>query len=157
MINFILVIGLFIQPFQDIPYKPDNEFEIRLDMKFKSRPTAEINKLDFVETTAEREKRMDAGSLPYVSLFVNIKEVNQGEVRMKIYQDGKSTSVNRKVELDKEFKIEIGYSDDAKDKISGYEYIINFLSIDKMEINKIVITIESNGDYLVNGQKRGRI
>ncbi|MBX2957132.1 MAG: hypothetical protein KF846_13300 [Cyclobacteriaceae bacterium] len=153
LLLFVSIILLY----QDIPYKPDDEFSIRMDLKFKLRPQSASNTVNVSETMAEYQKRNSTNQLPYLILYVNVKHVNQGEIRMRVLRDGKNTINNKKIELDKEFKIEVGFTDDAKDKISGYEHIIYFMDADKKDINRIVITIDPNGDYFVNGQKRGRL
>lgn len=142
---------------QDIPYKPDDEFSIRMDLKFKLRPQSASNTVHVSETMAEYQKRNSTNQLPYLVLYVNVKRVTQGEIRMRVLRDGKNIMNIKKIELDKEFKIEVGFTDDAKDKISGYEHIIYFMDSNKKDINRIVITIDTNGDYYVNGQKRGRL
>lgn len=157
MMLLILLFNLWITPIQDIPYKSDSEFSIRLDLVFKPRPTANPSKVEFSETNSEYQKRTNPDPLPYMVLYVSIKDSNQNEQRMRIFRDGKSISGNRKFELMKEIKLDVGYTDDAKDKISGFEHIIYFLTADKKEVSKIVITIAENGDYFVNGQKRGRV
>lgn len=153
LLLFVSIILLY----QDIPYKPDDEFSIRMDLKFKLRPQSASNTVNVSETMAEYQKRNSTNQLPYLILYVNVKHVNQGEIRMRVLRDGKNTINNKKIELDREFKIEVGFTDDAKDKISGYEHIIYFMDSDKKDINRIVITIDPNGDYFVNGQKRGRL
>jgi hypothetical protein len=143
---------------QEIPYKPDHEFSIRLDLKFMNRPiSTSINKFNLSETRAEHERRTSLDPLPYLDIYLTVLEVNQGETRYRMVKDGKKISGSRKIDLKKEVKIEIGFTDDAKDKISGYEHILYFISENKNDVNRIVITIEGNGDYFVNGQNLGRL
>lgn len=156
MIAVALIITL-TSYFQDIPNKPDNEFAIRLELKFKGRQLSKGNEIKVSETIGEYERRTSVDELPYLILYVSFLELNLGESRVKILRDGKVFGNNKKIEVGKEIKLEVGFTDDAKDKISGYEHILYLLSDDKKQISKIVITIEENGDYLVNGQKRGRV
>lgn len=155
MVLLAFLLALPLQ--QDVPFKSDDEFVIRLDLKFKSRVISNANRVVVAETFAEHEKRTSTEQLPFLTLFVTITENSQGEARYKILKDGKVAVSNKKIEVGKEFKLEIGFTDDAKDKVSGYEHVIYLLSADKKEISKIVITIQDNGDYFVNGQKRGRV
>jgi len=148
---------LFFQVAGDIPYKPDNEFVIRLDLKFISRASASTSQVNMSESREHYLKRTNTSQLPHLTLYITIKEANQGEVRMKIMRDGKVFQNNKKIELGKEFKLEVGYTDDAKDKVSGYNHTIYFLDATKKEVNKIVIVIEENGDYRINGELRGRL
>lgn len=150
----LLLAAVFV--FQDLPYKPESEYAIRVDLKFKPRPTEAPGKVDLSETREEYEKRNSTTPLPYLVLFLTVKESPNDESRIRLVRDGKQIIGNRKIEPDKEIKIEVGFTDDAKDKVSGYEHIVYFMNEDKKERSRIVITIEPNGDYLINGEKRGR-
>ncbi len=150
---FIAYLGLI----QDVPYKSDDEFAIRLDMKFKSRQLTKANEVIVSETHGEYDRRTNVSELPYLVLYVTINEVKNGEARIRTYRDGKVFGNLKKIEVGKEIKLEIGYTDDAKDKISGFEHILYLVNDDKKQVSKIVIRIEENGDYIVNGEKRGRV
>jgi hypothetical protein len=141
---------------QDIPYKPDEEYTIRVDLKFKPRPMADATRVEISETRAEYDRRTSTDQLPFLNLYITTKESAWKETRLKVLRDGKVLMGNRKIELGKELKIEVGFTDDAKDGISGQEHIVYYMDESKKEISRIVITIEKNGDYIVNGVKRGR-
>ncbi len=156
MMLFLWLFFFSLPAVQEVPFKPDEEFSIRLDMKFANRPTTSSTQVNLAETQADYEKRLRSEPLPHLTLYLTVNEINQGESRMKIMRDGKVVANNRKFETGKEIKLDVGFTDDAKDRVSGYEHKIYFLSADKKEVNCILIVIESNGDYLVNGKKRGR-
>ncbi len=141
---------------QDIPYKPENDFELRLSMNFKSRPPADVTKIKVEETFGELEKRINTTPLPYVILFLNVIKAGDEEVRLSVAKGGKPY-LSRKVEPGKEVKLEIGFADDVKDRTSDYEYVVTFLNDRKQPVSRIVILFSEEGDYLVNGVKRGRI
>jgi hypothetical protein len=126
-------------------------------MKFMQRPAADPGRVKVDETRAEYLKRTSTDPLPHMTLYLMVKEAAADEVRMKIMRDGRSVASYRKFTVGKEIKLDVGFTDDAKDKISGYEHIVYFLSADKKEVSRIVITIDENGDYFINGQKRGRV
>ncbi|MBX2969202.1 MAG: hypothetical protein KF803_07505 [Cyclobacteriaceae bacterium] len=153
----LVVLYVFVYPDQEVPFKSSEEFSVRLDMKFMQRPAADPGTVKVDETRAEYLKRTSTDQLPHMTLYLLVKEAAANEVRMKIMRDGKSVVSNRKLTIGKEIKLDVGFTDDAKDKISGYEHIVYFLSEDKKEISRIVITIDENGDYFINGQKRGRV
>jgi hypothetical protein len=156
MILFLLFF-LMTPEVQQVPYKPENEFSVRVDMKFKSRPIDGTPKIDFTETQKEYDRRTSSSQLPFLTLFITVTEASQGETRMRIMRDGKQTASSKKFDLGKEFPLEVGFTDDAKDGVSGYEHVIFFLKPDKKESNKIVIRIERNGDYYINEQRLGRL
>lgn len=153
----ISILPAFTSMAQDIPYKPEQEYTIRLDLKFLSRASANTTQVKMSESREEYLRRTNTTQLPHLTLYLTITETNQGEVRMKILRDGATYVNNRKIELGKEFKLEVGFTDDAKDKVSGYNHTIYFLDAAKKQVNKIVIAIEENGDYQINGEKRGRL
>jgi hypothetical protein len=154
LISFVLSVTTMAQ---EIPYKPEQEYTIRLDLKFLSRSSANTTEVKVSESREEYLKRNNSSQLPHLTLYITIKETNHGEVRMKIMRDGRVHTNNKKIELGKEFKLEVGYTDDAKDKVSGYNHTLLFLDASKKEVNKIVIAIEENGDYRINGEMRGRL
>jgi len=141
---------------QEIPFKPDEEFDLRLSMSFKTRPPADVTKIKVEETFGEHEKRTSTTPLPYVVLFLNVIKANDEEVRLSISKGGKSY-LSRKVEPGKEVRLDIGFADDVKDRTSEFEYVITFLNNRKQPVSRIVIYFSEEGDYLVNGVKRGRI
>jgi hypothetical protein len=153
----LVVLYVFVYPEQEVPYKSSEEFSVRLDMKFMQRPAADPGTVKVDETRAEYLKRTSTDPLPHMTLYLLVKEAASNEVRMKIMRDGRSVASHRKFTVGKEIKLDVGFTDDAKDKISGYEHIVYFLSDDKKEVSRIVITIDENGDYFINGQKRGRV
>ena len=54
-------------------------------------------------------------------------------------------------------KLDLGFTDDIKDRVGAYEYTVFFLNEDKDQVSKIVIYFEKDGTYLVNGETRGKI
>jgi hypothetical protein len=141
---------------QDIPFKPDKEFTIRVELKFKPRPLETSTRVELSETRAEYERRTSTDQLPFLTLYLTTHEVPFAETRMKVLRDRKVIMGNRKIELGKELKIEVGFTDDAKDGISGYEHAIYYMDESRKEVSRILITIDKTGDYYVNGVKRGR-
>lgn len=109
------------------------------------------------ETRAEYLKRTSPDPLPHLTLYLTVNETAANEARIRIMRDGKVIFNNRKFETGKEIKLDVGFTDDAKDRVSGYEHVVYFLSADKAEVSRIVITINESGDYFINGQKMGRV
>lgn len=157
MIRFVFI-GLLFFVQESIPYKSNEDFEIKFLMSFKQRPHEdEIKILRLNETTDEQAKRTNTDPLPYLVLKVKILKVQPEEVRIRIIKDDKSTGINKKISGFMEFTLDLGFTDDIKDKVNGYKHIIEFLSADKDRLSKIVIEFDDDGNYLVNGEKRGRI
>ena len=154
MKTFIFLIAIFT--FQDIPFKPKDEFEIKLDYQFKQRPPADRTSVHFDETQKERDRRTSTAMLPYLTVKVNLLKLSE-ETRVRITNNIDRASINKKVADGTSLSIVFGFTDDAKDRVTAHEYVLTFLSPEKEEINRIIIHIEEDGTFLVNGEKRGKL
>jgi hypothetical protein len=152
----LIVFLLYTQ--NDAPFKAKEDFEIKFDLSFKQRTHSADNKtVHLNETRAEHEKRTSATPLPYLKLMVKIIRVPAEEVKLKVIKDDANTVLSKKVESGMEFKLDLGFTDDIKDKISGYKHVIQFLSSDKRILSRILIEFDNEGNYFVNGEKRGKV
>jgi hypothetical protein len=143
---------------EDPPFKPAEDFEIKFDFSFKHRTSQEHTSVHMEETIEERQRRLSANPLPYLSLVVKILNIQAKEVRLKVIKDDLHTILNkRKIEKGMEFTIEVGFTDDVKDKLSGYKHVVQFLSEEKKVISIILIEFDEEGNYSVNGEKRGKV
>ncbi len=157
MVRVALIACLFwIQ--DEAPFKAKEDFEIRFDLSFKQRShSVDTETVHLDETQAEREKRTSSTPLPFLKLTIKIISIPPEEVRLKVIKDDKSAALNRKTESGMEFKLELGFTDDIKDGISGYKHVIQFLSADKKVLSRILIEFDDQGNYFVNGEKRGKV
>ena len=149
--------GLFFLFQQEIPFKPNSEFEIKLQYEFKLRPAGDISTVNFNESQKERSGRVSGVMLPYLTLNVKVLLPTTEEERCKVVRNLDNVSFNRKIEVGKEFQIDMGFTDDMKDRIKPYEYTVFFLSDKKEKISRIVIFVDKDGSFLVNGEKRGKL
>lgn len=155
MKSFALVI-LVLVFFQDLPYKPKEEFEIKLDYKFKQRPSNELSSaINLNETRAERDRRTSNDQLPYLILQVKILKLNN-ETRYRLSNNLIGKAAAKKIEEGDVLYIDLGFTADIKDRITPYEYTLTFLSPEKNETSRILIRVDEDGSFLVNGEKRGR-
>jgi hypothetical protein len=139
--------------FQDqVPYKSNDEFDLKLDLQFKQRPRSET-KVEFDRRT------LPAGGMnaPYLYLNLKVLKVVPEEVRIKVLKNNAETLLARKFDPDLVVKLDLGFTDDIKDRVTAYQYLITFLSKEKSVLSKIEIFFETDGTYLVNGEKRGKI
>jgi hypothetical protein len=142
---------------QEIPLKPKEEFEITLDYKFKQRSLDANAKAVYMdETNKERDRRTSTALLPFLILNVKMLKLPQAEPKIKISNNHNPRVVTRKVSEGTIIPIEVGFTDDAKDRVSAHQYVLTFLTPEKSETNKIVIFIEEDGTFLVNGERRGK-
>lgn len=156
MLTLVLFISFFIQ--DPIPYKPSEEFDLKLDFEFKDRGSGrDPNKIDMDLSPKEYQKRNGTGVLPY--LYINLKVLTQqsNEMRIKVTENGGKNVFSKKFDPSTIIKLELGFTDDIKDRVGAYEYTVVFLNEDKDPVSRIVIYFEKDGTYLVNGQNRGKI
>lgn len=152
------VLIAFLICIQEPPFKSKEDFEIKFDLSFKQRNhSADTRTVHLSETRAEQEKRTSSTPLPYLKLMVMILNVQPEEIKLKVVKDDKSAILTKKTEVGMEFKLELGYTDDIKDHVSGYKHEIQFLSSDKKVLSRILIEFDQDGNYFVNGEKRGKV
>lgn len=152
----LLLYFLLISFLQETPFKPREEFEIKLDYQFKQRPPVDQTsvQLDF---EAEAHKNRNASAiLPYLTLNINILK-NSTAAKVVIKNNLNQSVVNKKLKTEPTIiALVVGYTDDVKDRVSPHEYTLVFLSADKKPLSKIVIFVDEDGTFIVNGEKRGR-
>jgi hypothetical protein len=142
--------------FQDVAYKPKEEFEIKLDYKFKQRPSQDHNQVNFDETRKEQERRTSGGILPYLILNVKILMISSNESKVKVTNNLDAGTTMKRIEQGMIIPVDCGFTDDVKDGVTPNQYVLSFLSPKREEINRIVIFIDKDGTFLVNGEKRGK-
>lgn len=141
---------------QDLPLKPKEEFEIKLNYQFKNRPTPDLSSVRLDETREERDRRVSTAPLPFLILNIKMLKLSQDEVKVRISNNLTNRVITKKVEAGTIIPLEIGFTDDAKDRVTPNQYFVTTLSPRKTETNRIEILIEEDGTFLVNGEKRGK-
>jgi hypothetical protein len=150
----LLLISFYF--FQELPLKPKEEFEIKLNLEFKNRPAQDLSAVHYDETRREHERRVSTAMLPYLILNIKTLKLSEDETKIRITNNLTTRIFTRKVEEGTEFPILVGFTDDAKDRVTAHSYVITFISPKKTETSKIEILIEEDGTFLVNGEKRGK-
>ena len=148
----IALISLFL--LQDaIPFKSNEEFELKLDLQFKQRPNVS-------STTIELGKRSTSSAgmhAPYLYLHLRVVQPHPEEVRIKVIDNKGGSLLSRKFDPTIVVKLDLGFVDDIKDRATAHQYFVTFLSKEKTPISQIEIFFEEDGTYLVNGEKRGKL
>ena len=153
----LLVLPGLVWQSEVVPYKPSEEFQLELDFKFKQRPVNDPSVFNYTETRGEHDKKQyAAGPLPYLLINCKILKLADGEVRVRVINGKGDVVVSKKAEAGSEFKIDLGYTDDMKDRVSPYEYNIFFLSARKKELSRIHMLIQEDGTFMVNEENRGK-
>jgi hypothetical protein len=154
-----LFIGFAFLGFQvTLPFKPKEEFEIKLQYEFKQKPMVEndANSVHLNETAKARERRTSSAMLPFVAINLHVIKLNPDEVKVRIIDNMMSVVYNRKVKQDEIINLVLGFTDDMKDRVTAHEYTVYFTTSDKKELSRILITINEDGTFLVNDEKRGK-
>jgi hypothetical protein len=141
---------------QDLPYKPKEDFEIKLDYQFKQRPVADKNSVHLDETQKERDRRTSASMLPYLIIRINLLNLPEEEVKVRVTSNLHEIVFQKKISKGSSLPLDLGFTDDVKDRVTAHEYQLTFLSPAKKEMSRILLLIEEDGTFIVNGEKRGR-
>ena len=152
MINIAVIVACLIAS-TPVPYKPANEFTIKLDYTFKQRPTHDHITLKYDQPTASSP---NGAILPYLVVNISIDSLNQGETRVKISNNKMGAASVKRARTGMVVSVHIGFTDDAKDGVTANEFTLLFLDAEKSEVNKIVIKIDEEGNFFVNEEKRGK-
>lgn len=154
VIFFVLVAG-WQEP--QVPLKPSDEFQLTVDYRFKTRPStsgqSNIN-YDYQNDRIVREG--GGGPLPYLVIKFKTLKLAEQESRVRVENNVPKTVLTKKVAEGDEFDLDLGYTDDMKDRVSAFEYNIYFLSAKKEPVSRVHLFIADDGTFFVNGEKRGK-
>lgn len=158
LMNVLLIVltTLFMQD-SSVPFKPNEEFEVKLRFDFKDRLRADPNKVDLDQTRKEYERSRGSGPLPYLFLDFRFLKQQQNEVRVRVLENNTKVVYNKKIDINTILKLELGFTDDIKDRVGAYEFTVLSLDDQKQPVSRVVIYFQEDGTYLVNGQMRGKI
>ena len=95
----------------------------------------------------------------YLTSILNVKVLKPApeEVRIRVVENGTRIALNKKFDMNTVLILDIGYTDDIKDRVKAYEYTVYYLTADKKPVSKVVIYFDEDGTYFVNNEKRGKI
>lgn len=148
-----LILFILLTMQDSIPFKAKDEFELKMDYQFKQRISEDRQVLDYRETRPKA-----TGPLPYLTLDLKILKMNEGEERIRIYDNKNTFNLTKKLKADTVVKLDLGYTADIKDRVTAHEYIVLLIGENSKEpVSKIVIHVEEDGSFLVNGEERGRL
>lgn len=153
----ILLLAVVAFFWQELPYKPKEEFDIKLDYQLKQRVFSGNSTLVHVdESRKEYERRTSTDLLPFLALEIKLLKLAPDEVRVRIVSNLKQRVLNRKVDQGDVLPLQLGFTDDVKDRVKAYEYTVYIINKDKEETSRILISIDEDGTFNVNGEKRGQ-
>ena len=148
----------FVNCFQaEVPFKPKNEFEIKLNYSFKQRSPDEHTTFRYDVQEKNHNSQNSSSMLPYLILNVKILKATSTEMKLKVVNNLSSKVISKKAHDGVEFEIDMGFTDDVKDRVTANEFII-FMQNEKREHqSRIVIFVDEDGVFLINGEVRGKL
>ena len=150
-----LIFSLAILFFQDIHLKPKEEFEIKLDYQFKQRPHSDPNTVQLGASPRSYDKS-GAGVLPYLILNIKVLQLRDEKMRMRITNNRSDRPILKKVSVNSEVGLDLGFTVDMKDRVTASVYTITFIAEDKNPVDRIMISVDEDGSFFVNEEKRGK-
>ena len=149
----LLFIAIFL--LQEIPFKPTEQFEIKLDYQFKPRPLHDANTVQLGQEVS-RYSETGSGVLPYLILNIRLLELPEEKMRVQISTNLKERPSSKKVSTDALIELDLGFTDDMVDRVSAHQYVLTFIDAAKNPVDRIVINVDEDGSFLVNGERRGK-
>lgn len=148
----ILLVGLSVVFLQEVPFKPSAEFQAAVDLQFKSKPGDSNNSFDGNGNKVKQE----TGLLPFLSVQISSLVASNGEVRLKAVDARHATLLSKKISPDVSYRLDMGFIQDLKNESETSTIVIYFLNDKKVEVSRIELKVTKEGDFLVNGEKRGQ-
>ena len=152
--NYLVFFVAFVF-LQEVPLKPKEEFEIKLDYSFKPRPTTDHNTVN-LDDPQKAFQKANTGVLPYLALEIKLLSLREEKMRMRISTNRGDRPVFKKVSVNSLIQLDLGFTDDMIDRVTSHEYTLTFFGADKTGVDRIVIAIGEDGSFVVNNEKRGK-
>lgn len=154
MLAYLMYGLLLMEPLQSIPYKPNEQFSLEVKLDLRPKPYDRYT-VDFSETVEERNRKTSS-QLPYLVVHLKFLKFSAEEKRVRGFNSSQVPLFNKKAEEGLSVKLELGYTDDIKDRTTPHEFNVYTFSSDKKEIYLINLTVAEDGTFLVNGETRGK-
>jgi len=138
----------------ETPFKPAEEFLVKVDLKFKQKSSVYDP-----NSFSNSGERLDKGKNE-MSTFLEVDiiqiKVKDEEVRISAVDSHGKNLLKKKTSPVPDLHFNLGFVADLKKQESANEIVIYFLSAEKKELSKIVLTVTREGDFLVNGKWNGK-
>jgi hypothetical protein len=137
---------------QDIPLKPSNEFQVTVDIQFKSRPASEVT----YDANGNKFEN-NTGLLTFLAVNLSSIVTSNGEARFKAIDGSGKILGSKKIAPNVSYHFDMGFVADLKKQENNSNRItVYFLNDKRVEISKVEMEVTKDGDFLVNGEKRGQ-
>ncbi|GHN03037.1 hypothetical protein WSM22_45260 [Cytophagales bacterium WSM2-2] len=139
---------------QEVPFKPSEDFEARVNLKFKQRPPAYDN--NSFSSSGERLDKPKTDLLPFLEVSIEQLKVREEEVRVHVIDSKGKNLLKKKTSPIPGLRFEMGFVADLKKRDAAHEITLFFLSSEKKELSRIVLTVTQDGEFQVNGKWHGK-
>jgi len=148
-----LILSFIFSPFyqNEVPYKASEEFELKVNYIFRDRPP-----IDREIVINDKLSKINSSPLAYLLVELKVIELSDQEVRIRVVNNNGDLIFNRKAIAGATIKIDWGYTEDIKEKLAPNEFTVFFNDPNKKTVSKIYLTIQDDGIFSVNGEKRGK-
>jgi hypothetical protein len=140
---------------QEVPLKPKEEFEVKLDYQLKQRPSDDPNTVRLSESP-KTYNRTASGVLPYLVLNIKLLSLREEKMRVSIATNLNARPTLKKVTTESMLELDMGFTDDIIDRVEAHEYTLTFVDADRNPVDRILISVADDGSFFVNGEKRGK-
>lgn len=147
-----LLIALSLHEKQGVPYRDESTYEINLDYDFKNKV---VDDRDVVQLSARRAKEKH-GLLPYLIVNLVLLKVGPDDYRIKVTDSLEGVVLSKKIKPEQVYKIDMGFTDDMKDGVTPNQFVVHFIDQKKTVKNRIVLEVQEDGTFLINGQVHGK-
>jgi hypothetical protein len=152
----IFILHLYLVPFwpqANPPLKPISQFDIITNYQLKKKPTSDNPTIVYEHEEERKETGTDL--LPYLIIQLKVKRWNPDVDRIRVVDGTNKMYLKKKANDSGVYDLDLGYIDDIKDGITSGNFVIHFLNKKKV-IEIITFSIDREGSFFVNGEKRGR-
>ncbi len=158
--TFLFTFWVYLLAFQSppIPLKAVEEYKVELEYKFKNRPATDNAFIDLTETVAEKERRTTGNTtpLPYLIIHLTFQKLSDKEVRVRCTDNNLKNRFSKKAEVGKVYTLDLGFTEDMKDRVTAYEFTFILMDGDKKDTSQIYLRVDEDGTFLVNDVRRGK-
>jgi len=140
----------------DIPYKDAGEFTAELKYEFKQRSGGDPYTVNFTDTQKDLERKSSNAMLPYLVVHLTLTRLQPNEVRVRAEDNLRKTLFQKKAEIGQVIKIDMGFTDDVKDRVTAHDFVVLLLSADRKPTSRIRLWVEEDGTFFINDEKRGK-
>ena len=145
------LIAFFVLGQTEVPYRPDTDFDIKIEYDFKKKPVPSPQETNYVLI----QERNNVALLPHLTIYFSLVNKTEEEQRLRVTDNLFKVMHSGKIKEDP-VKLVLGYMVDIKERVSAHKFTITILSKKRDPINQVVLEIAEDGTYYVNESESGK-